>query len=59
MHDEPSMCRNISHFPESPFAIYVADGAMRGRLTIALTGQAYRTEMENTVVAKLGFEQSR
>ena len=30
---------NVSHFPESPFAIYVADDAMRGRLAIAFTGQ--------------------
>jgi hypothetical protein len=44
---------NISHFPESPFANYLAGGAMLGRLTIAFTGQRYRTEMENTVVAKL------
>gem|GEM_PF-2606301 len=32
---------------------------MLGRLTIAFTEQRYRTEMENTVVAKLGFDQSR
>ena len=50
---------NISHFPKSPFAIYVADDALRGRLAIAFTGQRYRTEVENTVVAKLGFERSR
>ena len=50
---------NISHFPKSPFANYVAGSAMWGRLAIAFTGQCYWTEMENTVVAKLGFDQSR
>jgi hypothetical protein len=37
----------------------VADGAKTGRHAIAFTAQRYRTEMENTVVAKLGFERSR
>ena len=50
---------NISHFPESPFAIYVADGAMRAPPGHRVHGATLAERDGKYRCAKLGFERSR